>query len=97
MIDLSKERLTVPSWAFQEKRLSFVGPLFYKVLEPESNNLYQASILHFQIVVDLERASDLTTAACIAALRHFTSKKGCSKNLYSDKSTDSTVSQSELE
>ena len=41
--------------------------------------------------------SDLTTKVCIAALRRFTSRRGCPRKLYSDNATNFTGSQSELE
>ena len=45
----------------------------------------------------LEVVSDLTTAACIAALRRFVARRGCHKVLYSDNARTFTGSLSEFE
>ena len=47
--------------------------------------------------VHLEVVSDLTTAACIAALRRFVARRGCPKVLYSDNASTFTGSRHELE
>ena len=97
MGDLHKERISVPSRAFQDVGLDFGGPFFDKVTEPESNKAYLAIFICFASkAVHLELVSDLTTAACIAVLPRFTSRRGCPKKLYSDNATNFTASQSEL-
>ena len=45
----------------------------------------------------MEFVSDLTTNACIVALRRFTSRRGCPRKLYSENAMNFTGSQSELE
>ena len=47
--------------------------------------------------VHLEEVSDLTTAACIAALRRFVARRECPKVLYSDNASTFTGSRIELE
>ena len=64
----------------------------------ENNKAYLALFVCFASkAIHLELVSDLTTNACIAALRRFTSRRGCPKKLYSDNATNFTGSQSELE
>ena len=46
--------------------------------------------------VHLELVSDLSTAACIAAIRRFVSRKGCPKNLYSDNGKNFIGSEEEI-
>ena len=46
--------------------------------------------------VHLELVSDLSTAACIAAIRRFVSRRGCPKNLYSDNGKNFVGSEKEI-
>ena len=63
-----------------------------------SNKAYLALFVCFASkAVQLELVSDLTTNACIAALRRLTSRRGCPRKLYSDNATNFTGSQSALE
>ena len=98
MGDLSRKKITVPSREFQDVGLDSGGSFFYKVPEIERNTAYLALIICFASkVVHLKLVSHLTTAACIAALRRFTSLRGCPKKLYSDIATKFTGSKWELE
>ena len=89
MGDLLKERIKVPSRAFEDEGLDFGGP-FYKA--------YLALFVCFASkAIHLKFVSDLTTNSCIAAIRRFTSRRGFLRKLYSDNATTFTGSQSELE
>ena len=98
MGDLPKERISVPTRAFEDVGLDFGGLFYFKVSGSENNKAYLALFVCIASkAVHLELVSDLTTNACIAALRRFTSRRSCPWKLYSDNATNFTGSQSELE
>ena len=93
MGDLPEERITVQSGAFQDEGLELGGPFFYEIQEPESNKAYLASFNSFvSEAIHLELVIDLTTAACIAAFRRFTPKKGYPEKMYLSNATNFTGS-----
>ena len=98
MGDLPKERISIPTRAFEDVGLDFGGPFYLKVSGSENNKAYLALFVCFASkAIHLKLVSDLTTNACIAALRLFTSRRGCPRKMYSDNATNFTGSQSELE
>ena len=99
MGELPKERISVPSRDFERVGLDFGGPFYLKVSGSENNKAYLVLFVCFfpSKAIRLELVSDLTTNACFAALRRFTSRRGCPRKLYSDNATNITGSQSELE
>ena len=98
MSDLPKERISIPTRAFEDVGLDFGGPFYLKVSGSDNNKACLALFVCFASkVIHLELVSDLTTNACNAALRRFTSRSGCPRKLYSDNATNFTGSQSEHE
>ena len=97
MGDLPKKRVTIPSKVFKDVGLDFGGPFLCKEKDKEFRKVYMALFDCFASkAVHLEVVSDLTTQACIAALRRFTSRRGCPVAIYSDNATNFTESQAEL-
>ena len=82
--DLPKTRLDPPLKAFADVALEFAGP-FLCGTSPNSEKSYSALCVCFASkAVHLKLVSDLSAAACIAAIRSFISRRCCPKNLYSD-------------
>ena len=97
MGNLSKSRITVPSRAFQHVELDFRGPFFCRGDSKYVTKAYLALFVCFASkAVHLEIVSDLTTQACIAALRRFTSERGCPATINSDNGSNFQGSLAEL-
>ena len=97
MGDLPKSRITVPSKAFQHVGLDFGGPFLCKSDSKDFTKAYLALFVCFASkAVHLEIVSDLTTQACIAALRRFTSRRGCPATINSDNGSNFQGSLAEL-
>ena len=85
MGDLPKTRVDLPIKAFEDVGLDFAGPFLCRKSPNSHEKSYLALFVCFASkAVHLELVSDLSTAACIAAIRRFVSRRGCPRNLYSD-------------
>ena len=81
---MPKSRITVPSKAFQHVGLDFGGSFFCRGNSKDLTKAYFALFVCFASkAVHLEIVSELTTQACIAELRRFTSKRGYPATIYS--------------
>ena len=97
MGDLPKARVDIPKRAFQDVGLDFAGPFSCKGLDKVNNKAHLAIMICFASrAVHLEAVSDLTSQACIAALRRFVSRRGCPDTIYSDNASNFVASQSEI-
>ena len=83
MGDLPKTKVDPPIKNFNDVGLDFAG-LFLCRKSPKSHEKpYLALFVCFASkAVHQELVSDLSTAACIAAIRRFVSRRACPKNLY---------------
>ena len=65
--------------------LDFACPFLCRKSPNSHEKSYLALFVCFASkAVHLKLVSDLSTAACVAAIRRFVSRRGCPKNLYSD-------------
>ena len=97
MGDLPKTRVDPPIKAFEDVGLDFAGPFFCRKSPNSLEKSYLALFVCFASkAVHLELVSDLRTAACIAAIRRFVSRRGCPKNLYSDNGKNFVGSDKEI-
>ena len=97
MGDLPKQRVDIPKRSFQDVGLDFAGPFSCKTSTRSSKKAYLAIFICFASrAVHLEPVSDLTSQACIAALRRFASRRGCPDALYSDNASNFVAAQSEI-
>ena len=97
MGDLPKQRVDIPKRAFQDTGLDFAGPFLCKGHGRSSIKAYLAIFVCFASrAVHLEAVSDLSTPACIAALRRFVSRRGCPVAIYSDNGSNFVGAQSEI-
>ena len=97
MGDLPKTRVDPPIKAFEEVGLDFAGPFFCRKSPNSLEKSYLALFVCFASkAVHLELVSDLSTAACIAAIRRFVSRRGCPKNIYSDNGKNFVGSDKEI-
>ena len=77
--------------------LDFAGPFLCRKSPNSHEESYLALFVCFaRKGVHLELVSDLSTAACIAAIRRFVSRRGCPKNLYSDNGKNFIGSEKEI-
>jgi len=98
MGDLPEERIT-PSKPFTNTGLDFGGPFLTKVgaTSKKLEKSYMALFVCFGTkAVHLEAVSALTTAACLAALRRFISRRGCPTTIFSDNGTNFIGARNEL-
>ena len=85
MGDLPKARVHPPLKAFEDVGLDFAGPLLCRKSPNSPKKSYLALFVCFSSnAVRLELVSDLSTTACIAAIRRFVSRRGSPKNIYGD-------------
>ena len=97
MGDLPKTRVDSPIKAFEDVGLDFAGPFICKKPPNSHKKSYLALFACFASkAIHLELVSDLSTAACIAAIRRFVSRRGCPKNLYSDNGENFVGSEKEI-
>ena len=97
MGDLPKQRVDIPKRAFQDVGLDFAGPFLCKGPNRSTVKAYLAIFVCFASkAVHLEAVSDLTSQACIAALRRFVSRRGCPETIYSDNGSNFVGAQSEI-
>ena len=85
MGDLPTARVDPPLKIFEGVGLDFAYPRQCR----KSPNCPEKSCLALFVcfaskAVHLEQVSDLSTAACIAAIRRFVSRRGCPEKLHSD-------------
>ena len=86
MRDFPKARFDPSLKTFEDVGLDFAGPLLCRTSPNSPEKSYFALFVCFSSkAVQLQLVSDLSTAACIAAIRRFVSRRGFPKNLYSDK------------
>ena len=98
MGDLPKSRIDVPTKAFQDVGIDFGGPFACKGTRKNSEKAYLALFVCFASrAVHLEAVSDLTTQACIAALRRFTARRGCPVMIYTDNGSNFAGTKAEIE
>ena len=98
MGDLPKSRIDVPTKAFQDVGIEFGGPFVCKGTYTKSIKAYVALFVCFASrAVHLEAVSDLTTQACIAALRRFTARRGCPAMIYTDNGSNFAGTKTEIE
>ena len=85
MGSLSKARVDPPVKAFEDVGLHSAGPFLCRKsrISPEKSYL-ALFVCSASKAVHLELVSDLSTAACIAAIRRFVFRRGYLKILYSD-------------
>ena len=91
MGDLPKERIDVPTRAFQNVGLDFAGPFLCKSSSKARSHdkAYMALFVCFASkAVHIECVSDMTTLGCIAAIRRFISRRGCPSQVFSDNGTN---------
>lgn len=96
---LPKARLS-PALPFQNCGLDYAGPVIIKDRKGRGCKTSKAYICIFICfitkAVHLELVTDLTTEACLAAIRRFTSRRGLPLNIYSDNATNFVGTNSEL-
>ena len=98
MGDLPRERIEIPSRAFQDVGLDFGGPFITKTGSKILTKSYMAVFVCFASkAVHIEAVSDLTTGAFIASLRRFASRRGCPTTIYSDNGSNFTGAKVEIE
>ena len=98
MGDLPKSRIDVPTKAFQDVGIDFGGPFICKGIHTKSVKAYLALFVCFASrAVHLKAVSDLTTQACIAALRRFTARRGCPAMIYTDNGSNFAGTKTEIE
>ena len=96
MGDLPNSRVE-PLKAFEDVGLDFAGPFVCRKSPSSPEKSYLAFFVFIASkAVHLELVSDLNTAACIAAIKRFVSRRGCPKNLYSDNRKNFVSSQKEI-
>ena len=100
MGDLPTERIT-PTRPFTNTGVDFGGPLMIKKGGPKSKTTEKAYIALFVCfttkAVHIELVSSLTTAACIAALKRFASRRGLPSCIYSDNGSNFLGARNELQ
>ena len=85
MENLPKARVVPPIKAFEDVGLDFAGPFFFRESPKSPEESYLALLVCFASrALHLELVFDLSTAACIAAIRISVSRRGCPKILKSD-------------
>ena len=98
MGDLPKSRIDVPTKAFQDVGIDFGGHFICKGIHTKSIKAYLALFVCFASrAVHLEAVSDLTTQACIAALRHFTARGERPAMIYTDNGSNFAGTKTEIE
>ena len=98
MGDLPKSRIDVSTKTFQDVGIDFGGPFVCKGTHTKSIKAYFAPFVCFASrAKHLEAVSDLTTQACIAALRRFTARPGCPAMIYTDIGSNFAGTKSEIE
>ena len=97
MGNLTKSRKDVPTKTFQNVGIDFRGPFVCKGTRTKSIKTYLALSVCFAIrAVHLEAVFDLTTQACIAALRRFTAREAKGM-IYTDNGSNLAGTKSEIE
>lgn len=100
MGQLPEPRIT-PAPTFYNTGVDYAGPFNIKVGLTRSAKIVKAYIALFVCLatkaIHLEIVSDLTTKAFLAALSRFTSRRGLSKNIFSDHGTNFVGAKNELE
>ena len=95
--DLRKAKVDLPLKPFEDVGLDFAGPFFFRKSPNSPEKSYLALFVCFASkAVHLELVFDLSTAACIAAIGRFVSRRGCPKNIYSDNGKNVVGSQKEI-
>ena len=80
MGDLPELKVDLPLKAFEDVGLDFAGLFLCRKTPNSPDKYYLALFVYFASkAVQVELVSDLSTAACIAAIRRFVSRKGCPK------------------
>ena len=100
MGDLPKERIDVPTRAFENVGLDFAGPFLCKPSSKarSQDKAYMALFVCFASkAVHIECVSDMTTLGCMAAIRRFISRRGCPSQVFSDNGTNFGGSANEIQ
>ena len=85
MEKLPKQRVDVPTKAFESVRIDFAGLFLCRKSAQNVVESYMALFVCFaNKAVQIEAVSDMTTPACSAALRRLVARRGCPKTIYSD-------------
>ena len=95
---LPTERIT-PGRVFQNTGVDFAGPFMIKLKHSSKtlNKMYIAVFVCFSTkAVHLEVVTNLTTEACIAALKRFVARRGVPKAMFSDNGTNFIGARNEL-
>ena len=97
MGDLPKERVDVPTKAFESVGIDFAGPFLCRKSARNVVKSYMALFVCFASkAVHIEAVSDMTTPACSAALRRFVARRGCPKTIYSDNGSNFIGTRAEV-
>nr|XP_033323536.1 uncharacterized protein LOC117218910 [Megalopta genalis] len=99
MGNLPRDRL-VATRPFENTGVDYCGPLFVKEKRFRNQKRLKVYVAVFMCfvtkAVHLELVSDLTTEAFLAALNRFFSRRGRSKNIYSDNATNFIGAKNEI-
>ncbi|XP_076384684.1 uncharacterized protein LOC117218910 [Megalopta genalis] len=99
MGNLPRDRL-VATRPFENTGVDYCGPLFVKEQRFRNQKRLKVYVAVFMCfvtkAVHLELVSDLTTEAFLAALNRFFSRRGRSKNIYSDNATNFIGAKNEI-
>uniref|UniRef100_A0A023EZK8 Putative reverse transcriptase n=1 Tax=Triatoma infestans TaxID=30076 RepID=A0A023EZK8_TRIIF len=96
MAVLPSHRVT-PRRPFEVCGVDFCGPIYVKISRRTKQKAYIAIFVCFSVkALHLELVSDMTTAAFMAALRRFFSRRGMSSHIYSDNGTNFVGAEREL-
>ena len=100
MGDLPKERVDVPTTAFENVGLNFAGPFLCKpgAKARSQDKVYMALfVCSASKAVHVECVSDMTTYGCMAATRRFISRSGCPRQVFSDHGTKFVGAANEIQ
>ena len=95
--NLLKERVDLPSKVFLKVGLDFAGPFPCEKTPQNVEKTYMALFVGFASrAVHIEAVTNMTTPACIAALRRFVSRPGCPTPLGTDSDSNFLGAKSEI-
>ena len=98
MGDLPKERIDVPTRAFENVGLDFAGPFLCKPSsKARSQDKAYMAVCFASKAVHIECVSDMSTLGCMAAKRRFVSRRGCPSQVFSDNGTNFVGAANEIQ
>jgi hypothetical protein len=96
MGDLPSTRTNIPERAFNDIGLDYAGPFYMKDRKGEQKIYICLFICLASKAIHLELSSDMTAAACLAAIKRFVARRGLPRQILSDNGSNFVGVRNEL-